>query len=178
MSWRPRRVALGVCALACAFLLFRLLENGGLKGMPQWVAIAWTIALGASLIAAPLLIGNGVGLFTSETLASTGSGRAPTLRQWLLVYFGIVGAVVAVAFGLGFVAGVNPVRAILLQFAIVFFLASSRRPWRLFATLRRTGWLALIKDDAVIRAMFIMFGLLVAVLGLFAPAAVGWFGGT
>src|SRR5258708_1269469 len=95
MSWRPRRVALGVWCACLRIPLIATAPEWRPEGTPKWVTTAWTIALGLSLVAPPLLV----------------------------------------------------------QFAIVFFLAGSCRPWWLLATVRRSGWLALIKDDAVVRAI-------------------------
>src|SRR3954451_12215599 len=93
VSSRMTRVVGGVGALVWAFLLLNLLETGGVQGARPWVRVVWIVGLMGSLVSAPILIGSGLGLFSSRVVAAVGDERAPTARQWLAVYFGILGAV-------------------------------------------------------------------------------------
>jgi hypothetical protein len=169
MQLQPGRLALGISALVCAFLLLRVLETGVLIGLPPWVATAWTFALVLSLLAAPILIGNGLGLFSTELLASVGTDRAPTGRQWVAAYIAIIGSVLAVGFALNALAGINLARSVFFQLALVFLLASTGKPWWLYGTIRRTGWFALIRDERSLRAILWLLAVILMVLALVVP---------
>ena len=169
IGWRLWRIGAGAVALACAFLLLRLLEQGSLSGLAPWIRIAWVVTLLLSLLAAPVLIGSGLGLFSSELLAAAGSARAPTARQWLLVYFGMMVVVVTVALSLNRLANVDPLRASLVQGGAIFLFACIGRPWWLFGVIRRTGWFALIRDDGPVRVIVGVAGLFLLALGFLWP---------
>ena len=73
---RPGRLAIGLAVLACGVTLLRTLETDTFEGRPLWFGYLWIATMILSLLVAPILIGNGLGLFSSELLASSGTGRA------------------------------------------------------------------------------------------------------
>jgi hypothetical protein len=108
---RPGRLAIGLAVLACGFLLLHTLDAGTFEGRPLWVGYVWIATMILSLLAAPILIGNGLGLFSSELLAESGTGRAPTARQWVAVYLGTIVTIVSLSLGLTWIAGVDLFRS-------------------------------------------------------------------
>jgi hypothetical protein len=166
---RPRRLAIGLAVLACGLLLLHTLDAGTFEGRPPWVGYLWIATMILSLLAAPILIGNGLGLFSSEVLASSGTGRAPTAGQWVTVYFGTVVTIVSVGLGLHWILGVGLVRAGSWLSAAMFLLASVGWPWWLFATVRRTGWFAFIRDDRHIRIILCSIALVLLAIGVVDP---------
>lgn len=171
MSWRmrPGRLVVGLAALVGGFILLRALGAGTLEGRPLWIGYLWIATMVLSLVLAPILIGNGLGLFSSELLASSGTGRSPTARQWLTVYFGSFVTVVSLSLVLNLIMGVDPIRAASWLTSAMFLFASVGRPWWLFASVRRTGWFALVTDDRLVRIILCSIAVILLAFGLFAP---------
>jgi hypothetical protein len=171
MTWRmrPGRLAIGLAVLASGYLLLHRLDAGTFQGRPHWFGYLWIATMLLSLLAAPILIGNGLGLFSSELLAESGTGRAPTARQWVTVYLGTLVTIVSLSLGLNWIAGVHPVRSLPLLTSAMFLFACVGRPWWLFATVRRTGWFALIADDRSVRIVLGSIAFVLLAVGLAGP---------
>ena len=166
---RPGRLAIGLAVLACGVTLLRTLETDTFEGRPLWFGYLWIATMILSLLVAPILIGNGLGLFSSEVLASSGTSRAPTAGQWVAVYFGTLVINILLSLGLHWILGVGLVRAASWLTAAMFLLASVGWPWWLFATLRRTGWFAFIKDDRHMRIILCSIALVLLAIGVVDP---------
>jgi hypothetical protein len=168
-QFRFRRLLIGGLLLCWPPIWFRLLESGTLRTSSRWLAGLLVFSLIGSILGGVAFVGNGLGLLTSEVVAHPPLGRAPTLRRFLTVYIGSLLFVGVLAFGAA-ILGANWLRSAAFGVAIIFLLAAARRPWWLFATIRRVGWFSLIEEDRAISVVLAVLGSGVALFGIFAPA--------
>lgn len=165
---RSHKLAGGIIALVAVVGLLAMLRADGAQ-YPAWMAVVWPVVLVLALTSGVVLLGSGLGLFSTELMAQVGEGRPPTASQWLAVYLGCLGAMVLASFLLQAVARVEPRRSMLVIGGVLFLLAAIGRPWWLLQTFRRTGWFALIKSDTAVQLLFAVAGILLAALGVFMP---------
>lgn len=171
-SFRPTRALLGGLLLIWPPVWFHLLERGAFSDVPRWAGATLLASLFVSIFGGIILLGRGLGLLDSATLASGDLGRAPTPPDFITVY---LGSLTVALFGALLGAYLFRVPALRVMFVIVgaqFLLAASGRPWWLHATMRRVGWFSQIKSDATIRRLFSAIGAAAVSAGLFLPDAL------
>ena len=134
-------------------------------------SVKWLI--GASLpfsgLCFVLLLLNGIGVISTDLMASVGQDRAPTVEVWMAVYIGSMVVLLGINLLLVTIFHVDWLRGCLAESGVLFLLASSRRPWWLFGTIRRAGWFAFIESDTTMRWLLGVIGTWLLLIGLFAP---------
>lgn len=96
-------------------------------------------------------------------------------RDWLRWYLGAALAGVIVAFGIGWLFGIHPLRAVFAVCGAMFMAAAVDRPPMAFRVLRNTGWFACVRTDATIRLIIGVIALwLLAVALLLPPGTFAW----
>ncbi len=171
-AFRPVRALLGGLLLLWPPMWFRLLERGAFVDLPRWAGAALLASLIASIFGGVILLGRGLGLLDSDTLASGDLGRAPTLPDFITVYLGSLAVAIIGALLGAYLFQVHPLRAGFVIVGAQFLLAASGKPWWLHATMRRLGWFSQIKSDATIRRLFSAIGAAAVSAGLFLPDAL------
>jgi hypothetical protein len=83
-----------------------------------------------------------------------------------------VGALVlglALSFGLAAVFPIHPMRCVILYCGFLFLAAANDRPRTAFLMIRHVRWVALIREDIVVRRLMLGLALWRVVMGLFLP---------
>jgi hypothetical protein len=139
---RSGRIVPTLGLILAGFLMGHTVDAGVTHDWPGWERDLWAVTLVGAVIAGVLLLLNGLGVLTTETLNSPSlSSRTEesklTVGTFVSVYVGIL--VVAVGSGLVLEerTGISADRTILAVCGAIFLVAASGRPWWLYATLRR-----------------------------------------
>jgi len=168
-QFRPKRLLAGAICFAYVWIWFQLADAGKPSGLTPWLAYSWAGTMVFAILIGVSLVGNGLGLINSEVLATAGEGRSPTLRTFVAVYFGILLGTSLIATVAAAALHVHWIRAASVTLGALFLFAIGERPWWLYASIRRTGWFALITDELAMRIVLGVIGLFIITLGLVAP---------
>jgi hypothetical protein len=155
--FHPWRIAASLLCLLWVLALLSDTAHAMMRDWPDWTKTLAVVSLPFSTLGFVLLL-NGVGLIRSSWMSSVGQNRAPTAETFMAVYVGSMIAVAGIAVLLVWALHVDWLRACYAGAGAVFLLASSRRPWWLFATFRRVGWFTLIERDAAMRWLLGVIG--------------------
>jgi len=166
-GWRRFRrflvaLALGVTAVSIA--------AGVAVGLPRgWAPIrrtAWAAALG---VAAVFLLVNAFWGLIDVAFPDPGPRRPPTAAQRVGVFFGGVAIMFSAAIAMVRWQQVPAEPAVLGAWGALILLASSGRPWLLFATVRERGVVALASGDRYARLILASLGLLLIGVAVLIP---------
>ena len=141
-------------------------------GLPRgWTPVgrmAWVAALG---LAAVFLLVNAFCGLTDVAFAHAGPRPLPTAAQRVGAFFGGVAATLAVTVLINRCFGVPAEPAYLGAWGALYVVASTGRPWSLFATVRKTAALGLVPSDRYARLILASVGLLLIGAALWARAS-------
>jgi hypothetical protein len=168
-QFRLGRLLIGGLLLCWPPIWFRLAERGAFHDLPRWAAWPLVLSLVASIFGGIIVVGNGLGLLTSDVLAQGNPGRAPTLRTFLTVYLGSMVLIIAGALLADTFLAIHPIRGGSIGCGALFLLAASRRPWWIYATVRRLGWFSKIESDRVLCTLLSVIGGGALLFGVLAP---------
>jgi hypothetical protein len=165
----PWRIAASLLFLGWIAVVFSAADAGVFHNWPSWTS--WLIAgtLGLSILCFVVLLLNGIGVISTDLMASVGQDRAPTAEVWMAVYIGSMVVLLGINLLLVTIFHVDWLRGCLAEGGVWFLLASSRRPWWLFGTIRRAGWFAFIESDTTMRWLLGVIGMGLLLVELFAP---------
>jgi hypothetical protein len=156
--------------IGAPFTMANAVDRGVTHNWSSTLRSAWAIGLMALLLAGLLTLVVALGILSSQNLASIGerSERAPTVPQFIAVYVGFLVLSIGTAIYLEDRYGINGKKTIFVAGGTFFLIASSGRPWWLFATFRRLGWFAVIRNDHAMRLLLGGIGLILLLIGLTA----------
>jgi hypothetical protein len=60
-------------------------------------------------------------------------------------------------------------RVVCVVYGALFLVAIAGKPWWLYATIRRTGWFAMIQNERAMRLTLCVIGILLVFLGIMVP---------
>lgn len=169
---RSRASALLIGVLLGLWLLIalnKLMPSDVIDQWPKWVRATFLLSLVLSVLGAGTLTALGLGFF-DDLPQLPGEPRQLSAAMFASAYAGsmiVIGAVFAALLA----AGLPPVRAGGFAVGPVFLLVAIRRPWWLFATVRRVGWFASLKDGRPIQWLFGLIGVAAIVVALFGRTA-------
>jgi hypothetical protein len=171
---RPIRIASAVIIGVATYVLPTVAER--LEPLPRWVALSFGIAVVTGAVVTPILFLNGIGIVTSKRLAAgtpveeANAGRILTASQFIAVYLGSLFVLVGAAFAIEHFYDVRWFLSIFALCGLLFVVASSKRPWWWFYTMRRMGWFALIQNDRVMQFVLAALGIALIVFAFLASA--------
>jgi hypothetical protein len=168
MEIRWSRVITALILGAIAFSMANMVDRGVTRGWPQIARTVWAISLVGGVLIAAFLLANGLGILTTDLVADVSNNSSLTVRHFVFVYFGFLVLGVSGAFLLERFAGIEAKRGTLLVCGPIFVLASTARPWWLFATIRSLGWFGAIRSDKAMRMVLLFLGLILVAFGISA----------
>ena len=151
------------------FVAYKLMTSSVVERWPDWARAAFVASSLLGVLGAPTLTALGLGLF-DDLPQLPGEPRQLTAVMFASAYAGsliVIGCVLMVLLAVGF----QPVRAGGFAVGPVFLLIAIRRPWWLFASVRRVGWFAFLKDGRPIQWLFGVIGVAAVVVGFFGRGA-------
>jgi hypothetical protein len=168
-QFRVGRLLIGGLLLCWPPMWFRLAERGAFHDLPRWAVWPLVLSLLGSILGGIAFVGNGLGLLTSDVLAEGDLGRAPKLRTFLTVYVGAMVLMGAGALLANTFLAIHWMRGTSIGCGALFLLAASRRPWWIYATVRRVGWFSHIESDRVLCTLLSAIGGGALLVGILAP---------
>src|SRR6476469_268 len=160
---RPLRIAAAVIIGVATYVLPDAAER--MEPLPRWMALSFGIAVVTGAIVTPILFLNGLGMVTSKRLAEgtpveeANAGRILTASQFIAVHLGSLFVLVAAAFAIEYFYDVPWFLSMFALCGALFVVASFKRPWWWFYTMRRMGWFALIQNDRFMQVVLAALGI-------------------
>ena len=160
---RPVRIAAAVMIGVATWVLPTVAER--LSPLPRWVELSVGIAVVTGAVVAPVLFANGIGIATSKRLAEgtsveeANAGRILTASQFFAIYLGSLFLLIGASFAIESFYDVPWFLSMFALCGVLFLIASSKRPWWWFYSMRRMGWFALIQNDRVMQCVLAALGI-------------------